>query len=160
MEINRGTAKGTGRGTSSKTLRDRRHGLGVPSEMLEQGSRETPVDFSSLRCLLTILSPSKIHAGSRGTVGDRATGEGEVDVREHQSFVRQIEATVVLCQVEVREQGVHDFTDEAFGYFWWTHMVWALSIPVYSAIAKPRTGTVRKAGRLRRIAGIMDRRSP
>ena len=48
MERYRGTGKTAGRGTSSRTLRDRRDGLGLPSEMLEQGSRETPVNRSSL----------------------------------------------------------------------------------------------------------------
>jgi len=61
IEQYRGTRKGTGRRISSKTLRDRRHGLGVPSEMLGQGPCETPVNRSSLRCPLTILLPSQIH---------------------------------------------------------------------------------------------------
>ena len=113
----RDTRKGTGRRTSTKTLRDRRHGLGVPSEMLGQGSYKTPVNRSSLRCPLTILLSSKIHTHPRGTVGDGATGEGEVAAYEHQSFVRQVETAAVFRQVKVREQGVHEFTDEGFGYF-------------------------------------------
>jgi len=61
MERYRGTGKTAGRGTSSRTLRARRLSLGVPPEMLEQGSRETPVDLSSLRRLLKIQFPPKIH---------------------------------------------------------------------------------------------------
>ena len=58
---------------------------------------------SNLRCPLAILSSSQVRACSWGTIGDRTTGEGDVDVQEHQSFVRKIETTVVLCQAKVRE---------------------------------------------------------
>ena len=83
--------------------------------MLEQRTYETPFNGPSLRCLLKILFPPQVH--TRETVGDGATGESEVAGSEHQSFVRQIEATAVLCQVEVREQGPYDFSNGVFGCF-------------------------------------------
>lgn len=51
----------TNRGTSSKTLWDRRDRLGVPSEMLEQGPYKTPISRRRPQYLLAVPFPSQVH---------------------------------------------------------------------------------------------------
>lgn len=58
MERYRNIGEDTARGTSSKTLRDRRGRLGVPSKLLEQGSYNTPINRRRPRYLLAIPFPS------------------------------------------------------------------------------------------------------
>ena len=61
MERYRDVGEDTNWGTSSTTLWDRRGRLGVPSEVLEQGPYEAPINRRRPQYLLGIPFPSQVH---------------------------------------------------------------------------------------------------
>ena len=88
---------------------------------------------SNLRCPLAILSSSQVRACSWGIIGDRATGEGDVDVQEHQSFVRQIETTAKLKYGNKEHTALPTkLFDTSGGHTWFGPSPFLLSLPSLS----------------------------
>jgi len=71
--------------------------------MLEHKSFAAPISRPTLRCLCKSKFPSP---GDRGVTREIGVGGSE-----YQDFTERTEATAVLRQISVREQGLHDLTD-------------------------------------------------